>query len=210
MLKAVIFDMDGVLLDSFEANLDFFQRLMVKAGYSAPTREEYLEKGFHKSMADVVKMLVEDAANEEVERILDFRRKREIVSNHDLLKFPQGLEEVIKKLSKNHKLAIVTSRIKDSVYKHPQMAALKKYFETDVAYEDTTNHKPHPEPLLLATEILGLCPEECVYVGDAQSDLDASHSAGMKCVILSTKRFESADAYTDDFRKIPEVIKSLG
>jgi beta-phosphoglucomutase-like phosphatase (HAD superfamily) len=41
MIKAVLFDVDGVLIDSFEANLKFFQRLISKAGYTPPTREEY-------------------------------------------------------------------------------------------------------------------------------------------------------------------------
>lgn len=208
MIKAIIFDMDGVMLDSFEANLDFFKRLMVKAGYPAPTREEYLQ-GFHKSMVDVIRMLVKNADNEEVERILDFRRNGEVVSNHSLIQFPEGLDEVIKKLSKEYKLAIATSRVKDGVYKHQRMAALEKYFDTDVAYEDTTNHKPHPEPLLLAAEKIGLSPGECAYVGDAQSDLEASRSAGMKCVIYSTNKFELADACTDNFRKIPELIQAL-
>lgn len=208
MTKAVIFDMDGVLLDSFEANLDFFQRLFVRAGYPAITREQYLKEGFHRSMVDVIKNHIGEVSDEEVERIMDLRRNREVTHDVSLLKFPAGLDEVVKKLSKKYRLAIATSRVREGVFRSPRIEVLKEYFSATVAYEDTENHKPHPDPLILAAQKLNLKPEECVYVGDAQTDLDASRAAGMKCVIYS-RVLDGADACTLDFDKLPEIITGL-
>ena len=56
MIKAVIFDIDGVLLDSFEANLKFFQDLMIKFGYLPPTKEE-VPPIFHLNMWDAIRSL---------------------------------------------------------------------------------------------------------------------------------------------------------
>jgi beta-phosphoglucomutase-like phosphatase (HAD superfamily) len=158
MIKAVIFDIDGVLLDSFEANLKFFQNLMTVAGYRPPTREEFPAL-FHLSLMDVVKKLTGSKSEEEIMRVFNLGESREVDYPIELLNMPDGADEVIKTLSKKYLLGIVTSRIKNSVYEAPKLAALKKYFKVAVSYEDTKNHKPHPDPLLLATNKLGVAEE---------------------------------------------------
>jgi len=209
MIKAVIFDVDGVLLDSFEANLDFFQRLFIKAGYSALTREQYLKDGFYRGMVDVIKDHVVNISDEELQRILNFWKSRQVVHNGALLSFPKDLDEVVKKLSENYLLAIATSRVKEGVFKPPRMAALKNLFSTTVAYEDTKNHKPHPEPLLVAAKKIHVEPDECIYIGDAPSDVIAAHAAGMKCVVYSKNKIGGADVQTDDFGEIPKLVLCL-
>ena len=63
------------------------------------------------------------------------------------------------------------------------MDSVKTYFRTAVAYEDTTRHKPHPEPLLLAANRLKIKPSGTVYIGDAASDMEAAKAAGMKFIL---------------------------
>jgi len=109
----------------------------------------------------------------------------------------------------NYLLGIVTSRIKESVYESPKLAKLEKYFKVAVSYQDTTNHKPHPEPLLFAAQKLGAKPEECVYIGDVENDIKAARAAGMKVIIYSKNKFDQADACTSSFIKLPELISSL-
>lgn len=208
MIKAIIFDIDGVLLDSFEANLKFFQDLMIKAGYQPPTREEFPEI-FHLSMLDAIKALTKSTSEEEIKRIWEMGRSREVGYDVELLAMPESAEEIIEALSKNYLLGIVTSRIKESIYESPRLAKLEKYFKVAVSYQDTTNHKPHPEPLLFAAQKLGVKPEECVYIGDVENDVKAARAAGMKVIIYSKNKFDQADAYTSSFIKLPELISSL-
>src|SRR3990167_6881327 len=115
MSKAVIFDIDGVLLDSFEANLKFFQDLMIKFGYRPPRRKEF-PPIFHLNMWDAIKILTKSDSEEEIRKIWEAGRDSEIDYPVELLKIPEGAEEAIKGLSKNYTLAIVTNRIRDSVY----------------------------------------------------------------------------------------------
>ena len=70
MIKAVIFDIDGVLLDSFEANLKFFQDLMIKFGYRPPTREEF-PPIFHLNMWDAIEALTKSDSEVEIRKIWD-------------------------------------------------------------------------------------------------------------------------------------------
>src|SRR3989338_6819123 len=184
MIKAVIFDIDGVLLDSFEANLKFFQDLMVKTGHIAPTREEY-KPAFHLSMMEAIKFLSKSTSEAETERIWEIGRSRNVEYDLELLKMPKGAEKTIDKLSKHYLLGIVTSRIRESVFESPDLNKLKDYFKVAVSYQDTQNHKPHPEPLLLASKKIGVNPGECVYIGDVENDIIAARAAGMKAVIFS-------------------------
>ena len=208
MIKAIIFDIDGVLLDSFEANLKFFQDLMIKTGYRPPTREEF-PAILHLSMMDAIKVLTKSAPEEEIKKIWEIGRGCEVGYDVGLPKTPEGAEEVIEKLSKSYLLGIVTSRIKESVYESSKLAKLEKYFKVAVSYQDTINHKPHPEPLFFAAQKLEVKSEECVYIGDVENDIKAARAAGIKVIIYSKNKFDQADACTSSFTKLPELILSL-
>lgn len=207
MIKTIIFDIDGVLLDSFEANFKFFCDLMVRFGYNGPTREQFPNL-FHRPMKDVIEILTK-ANEKEIEKIWKAGRDKEISYPHELLSTSKDLEKVIEDLYKNYTLGIVTSRVRESIYSIPQLATLKQYFKVVVAFQDTENHKPHPEPLLLAAQKLGVKPRECVYIGDVENDIKAARAAGMKIIIYSKDQFSQADAYTSLFAKLPELILSL-
>lgn len=208
MIKAIIFDIDGVLLDSFEANYQFFVSLFTFAGYLPPTREEFPGL-FHLSLMDVVKKITKSQSEEEIMRVFNLGESREVAYPLELLNMPDGAAETIKLLAKNYPLGIVTNRVRSSVYEVPQLAALKEYFGATVSYEDTKNHKPHPEPLLLAAEKLGVAPKNCVYIGDVENDIKAARGAGMKCILYAKEKIAGANATTADFNALPEIIKSL-
>ena len=82
-------------------------------------------------------------------------------------------------------------------------------FDTIVAFEDTAQHKPHPEPLLTAVKRLGISPQEAVYIGDAPTDAQAAKAAGMPVIIYAGKNIKNADADIDSFEQIPERISHL-
>ena len=181
MIKAVIFDVDGVLLDSFEANFKFFQNLMYHTGHPLPTREDFSGL-FHMTMWDAIKHLTDLSDEQDIQKIWEVAKSREVAYPIELLAIPDGAEPVIRTLQKTYTLGIVTSRIRESVFEAPALAKLKDCFKVVVSYTDTQNHKPHPEPLILATQKLGVLPEECVYIGDAATDVQAAHTAGMKII----------------------------
>jgi len=208
MIKAIIFDVDGVLLNSFEANLKFFQDLMIKAGYRPPTREEY-PTYFHLTMLDAIKALTKSTSEEEIKRIWTMGRNREVKYDTDLLSLPEGIEEVLKNLSEKYSLGIATSRVRTSIFESSKLGKLEKYFRAAVSYDDTIKHKPDPEPLLLAAQKLEAKPDECIYIGDVANDITAARAAGMKAVIYSKNQRVEADACTPSFTELPELITSL-
>ena len=206
MIKAILFDVDGVLLDSSKANEAFFRKLLVAAGYPAPTEKEYAQV-FYLSMWDAIKELTKSTSEEEVRKIWELGKK--IPPDFDLLKVPPHAEEVIKLLKKDYSLGIVSSRVKQSVDHFFKICNVKDCFDTIVAFEDTAQHKPHPEPLLTAVKRLGISPQEAVYIGDAPTDAQAAKAAGMPVIIYAGKNIKNADADIDSFEQIPERISHL-
>ncbi|HUY69708.1 MAG TPA: HAD hydrolase-like protein, partial [Candidatus Tyrphobacter sp.] len=150
MTKAVIFDVDGTLLDSFGTNFILFQRLMEKAGYPPPTRDEY-GPIFHRTLHDTIQILAHTKDEKETKRIQDFIEKIDIPP----ATFFEGVPETIRALSGRYPLAIMTSRIKAYAFE-PPLNTLEHYFKIAVTYEDTERHKPDPGPLLLAAKQLNV------------------------------------------------------
>jgi HAD superfamily hydrolase (TIGR01509 family) len=181
---------------------------MTKTNYPLPSRKNF-PKYFHLSLMDAIKVFTKSKDEKEIKRIWNIGKGRRIKYDLNLLRYADNLSEVIKELSKKYLLGIVTNRQKEAVFEAPELEKLRKYFKVVVCYQDTINHKPHPEPLILAAEKLGVKPEESVYIGDVKNDIKAGKAAGMKVIIYSKKQFNNADAHTTLFNKLPEIIKSL-
>jgi len=96
--------------------------------------------------------------------------------------FP-STEKVLAKLSRRGlKLAAITTRSLRTSVRSLEMTGIAKYFDIIISAEDVSFHKPHPEPLLKALDVLGAKPEEAIMVGDTRADIMAGKNAGTKTV----------------------------
>ena len=208
MIKGIIFDVDGVLINSLVANHRFFSDLLKKFGHVFMKSEEYINV-FHLPMKDVIRHSTKLTDEMEIEKIWKAGKEREVPYPHELLSAPDNLAETIEALSKIYTLGIATGRSRSAIFSVPHLQGLQKYFKADVGYDDTQHHKPHPDPLLLAAQNLGIAPEECVYVGDSETDIIAAKAAGMKSILYSRNNLYNADAYVGEFSKLIETISNL-
>lgn len=208
MIKAIIFDVDGVLIDSLNANVKFYQDLLVHVGYKSPPRSEIF-KLLHLPMMDVIKILTKLTSEKEIKRIWQIGKSRSVPYPYDLVSTPKDLEQTIKDLNKKYSMGIVTSRIKGGVFTVPQLANLKQYFKVVIYYEDTKKHKPNPDPLLLAAEKLKMMPESIIYIGDMESDIQAAKAAHMKIILYRSKNLFNARHWTHSFNLLPKLISSI-
>lgn len=209
MIKAVIFDVDGVMIHSLEGNHKFFTDLMKKFGYEFMKLEEYILH-FHLPMKEIIRYSTKLTDEKEIEKIWMAGKYREVPYPDELLEIPKNLKKIIESLSKKYILGIATSRTL-TTFSISQLKDLEKYFKAEVLYGDTKNHKPHPEPLILVMNKLQVKPKECVYVGDSETDLMAAHDAGMKCIIIEShgRNIKGADKNILSFDQLIEAVQSL-
>ncbi|HVQ44258.1 MAG TPA: HAD family hydrolase [Candidatus Saccharimonadia bacterium] len=207
MIKAIIFDIDGVLVDSKNANVALFQTILSKAGYPTPSRSAVL-RHFHQPLWQALEKLTGSTDQDEIRRIWELA-KDPAMRNPDLFEFPDRLEDTLEQIHKRYKLAIVTSRIQAGVDEIFNARQIKHLFDVVVTFEDYENPKPHPEPLLVALKRLNIQTEEAIYVGDSHSDIDAATAAGMKSIHLAIEKHDDASAGIAHFDEIVGAIEQI-
>ncbi len=207
VIKAVIFDVDGVLVDSKKANVALFQTLLKRAGYPPATEEEILSH-FHLPLWQSLEKLTKSNDQDEIKRIWEMARDP-TTRNPELFDFPEQLEDVLEQLHKKYKLAIVTSRIKAGMDDIFSTKEIKHLFDVVVVFEDYKNPKPHPEPLLLAVKRLGISVEEAIYIGDSKTDVEAAMAAGMKVIYIAAEPHPDASKNIAEFNELLEAIDGL-
>ena len=179
MLKAVIFDLDGVLIDS-EPLMRFafdevYQRII--GGDQTPI-ESYLEH-MGESFPQIMKHLGLPVTLWEPYR----RLCQENIQRIEVFKGSRVLLERLSKLKL--KLAILTGKDHQRTMQTLEHFDLRRYFQEVVASDQLNNPKPHPEGILYALRKLGCMPHEAVMVGDAVSDIQCAARAGVVSVAVT-------------------------
>lgn len=202
-LSAIIFDVDGVLLDSFEENYETCCAIFAALGLEKPTRE-FFGAHNHLGILDTIRSVMEIKDEGHECEILAVVNNVDIKYTHEATLLPGALE-IVPNLAEVYPLGIVTGRLRSHIFSGA-LVALKDHFSAVVGYEDTVDHKPHPEPLLRAAKLLSVPPETCVYIGDAPTDVAAAHAAGMRVISFGRARVANADAHTDTFFDLPNLV----
>jgi beta-phosphoglucomutase len=205
MLEAVIFDMDGVLIDSFRAHFESWRALAREHGLEMT--EARFRETFGRTSREIVRHFWGNAveSNDEIDR-LDRRKEalyRDLVSRD----FPvmDGAVELLDDLhGEGIALAIGSSGPPENIDLALDMLGRRALFGAVVTGMQVTRGKPDPQVFELAADRLEVRPSRCVVVEDAPAGVEAAHRAGMKAVaLLSTGRTE------DDLRTVgPDLTVS--
>lgn len=174
--KTVIFDFDGTLANTIPLILASYRHTIERFGLE-PASDATIRSWIGRTLPD---MFTELAGPDRAAELMDAYSvwQTENTAEH-LVAYP-GIDGLLTDLSDaGASLGIATSRRRGSAEFLAATLGLDAHLPLLVAMEETPHHKPHPAPLLLAAELLGVAPGECVYVGDAVVDLGAADAAGM-------------------------------
>ncbi len=214
MIKAVIFDMDGTIINTAIEH-DFPTWREVFRSYGFTMSYEDFKKASGGKAHDIIKDRV-DISDEEVEK---FIQKRTQLLSESLktkgVKLTPGFLKFLKALKKEgFKVALATGAIDSKISVIKEHVALDDYFPTIVTGSEVQIAKPHPQIYLKAAEKLGLSTEDCLAVEDASNGIESAKAAGMKCIALALthekEELRDADLIVDSFDQISmEDIKKL-
>ncbi len=201
--KAIIYDCDGVMFDSFEANYSFYDRIMVamdrKLNRNDSTTMQVLHTYSHRYvLAHLFPEEPEQSRSLALAAAIDYR---ELVP---LMKMEEGFRETLERLYRLYHLAICTNR-STSMETVLQNFDLARYFRCVMTASLVSNPKPHPEPLLKVLGQLGLAPREALFIGDSEVDSQAAASAGIP--FIAYKSNLPALARIDDHREIFAILE---
>ncbi len=180
MLRAILFDMDGVLFDSRGAASARFREVLDEFGFEFPEEREGV---VHRGGTDpqIINGLIPDL--DEATVLGMAKRAAELTSPLKHLKINPGVKEALAKLSKTHKLAIVSNDNRLNVERKLRKFDLFGYFQAIITADDGMKAKPEAEPIIKALERLGAKKEEAIYIGDNDVDRLAGEAAGVRTVV---------------------------
>lgn len=210
--KGVIFDLDGVLVDSEGLHVAAWRELFARHGFEATDAEYALGVGM--SDADWLGWLAERrglAADLAAWR----REKREIFQRilaENVRPFP-GVAPLVRRLRPRCCLAVASNSTRESILTALGALGIRDCFDALVGADDVTRHKPHPEAYQRAAACLELPPQACLVIEDSPLGIQAARAAGMRCIgitnSLPAEQLREADlivATLEDARPILELL----
>lgn len=200
MLKAIIFDMDGVLIDSEPVHLEAFRRLM--DSLSIPFDKEYYlqfigsttEHMWNKVITDYKITLSKD---ELVVKSNNFVKEINGEAGYPVMR---GAAELIQRLScAGVKLAVASSSGMDRIENTLDKLGVRGFFDGVVSGLQVKNPKPAPDTFLEAARLLNVCADECIVIEDSLNGMKAAKNAGMICVMYENLSIGAVDSTYADY-----------
>ena len=224
---AILFDLDGTLIDTTELILYCFNHAWETiCGHTHPpevfvaTMGIPLKNAMHKLLGVTDGMQLEQIGELRTAGFVEslVREYRSCnAANHDRLARPfPGMDLVVAKLrDRGYQLGVVTSKSREFAQRGLRLCGLWEFVDVFVSMDDTSRHKPPPDPLLLALEQLQVAPQQAVYVGDSRHDMQAGRAAGMRTaaalwgpVPRSELELENPDALAESPEALLEIFPS--
>ncbi len=211
---AVIFDMDGVIVDSEPRHQRAFQEVFEEMGMAETHGIEfsrYLGRSDRAVWLDFVEMHQPHQSLEEL-TALKQNRLIEIIQREKPLF--AGLPDLIADLSKNYPLAVASGSLHPVIDVVLEIDGLREYFKAVVSVQDVKHGKPAPDVYLKAAADLGVQPDRCCVIEDAPAGVSAAKAAGMFTIAITnsihSEALSQADLITHSYSEIRDRLLGAG
>ncbi len=211
MIKAILCDRDGVLINSEIVNIASSLHALADLGVSTDKSDEGIIMGKHPKdyVASFVKKYRINGN--------DFLSRRKVIYKKMLFETAPFMDSVdlLKELKKSgFHIGLVTSANRKSTHDVLVHFHLAELFDVTVTFEDCERRKPYPDPYIIGAALLHVLPEECLVLEDSQVGLRAAKAAGMICIVRQNyktkyENFSQADLVVQSLADAKEFISAL-
>jgi pyrophosphatase PpaX len=211
MRPVLLFDLDGTLIDSIELILKSARYAFDGFAGRAPTDEEWRAL-IGRPLIDSFREFVPHEP--EVERLVGRYREYQLEQHDRLVRAYDGIVDVIRGFaSAGYPMALVTSKADWLAQRALVHVGLDDAIPVVVGCDSCTRHKPHPEPVERALDLLRAGPRDAIFVGDSPHDVEAGRAAGVYTVGVSWGAFtrdemiqSGADLVIDEIEQLPQAV----
>ena len=206
MIKAIIFDMDGLMIDSERVTFECYQEIL--KGMNLTMDEEFYKtllgkplKGIYQRFYDVYgnDFPIEDVIKD-VHALMAKRFETEGVP------IKTGLKSLLEYLKENnYKTIVATSSNRDRVDTILSQAQITDYFDDSICGDEVTKGKPNPEVFLKSCQKLGVNVDEAIVLEDSEAGIQASYDAGIKVICIPDMKYPEKQYEEKTFK----ILKDL-
>ena len=188
-MRAVIFDKDGVLIETFDSYLQAYIKILSKIGIKIV--ENDIAKRYGMKGPEIIKQIVQEKGkNITDEQIQELTREKDRLykkfSEKNMRLLPGVKELLIYLEKKNYKIGIASSSTKELIEHMMKVTKIENYVDAIVDGFEVKFSKPDPEIFLKCAEKLEVGPENCIVIEDSIHGINAAKRAGMKTVAVTT------------------------
>jgi HAD superfamily hydrolase (TIGR01509 family) len=204
-IRCVIYDCDGVLFDSIEANKKLYNDLCALVGRS-PLNEEEVKYVHMHTVYETIQLIFgkENGLEKKALELLKGIDWREYIT---YLKMEPFLFQILNLLKTNGILRVINTNRTTSMKYIMEHFHLWPFFDMVVTALDVKNPKPHPESVEMILQKLNLNKEETIFVGDSEVDQQTAKSSGVKFIAYKNRDIVS-DAYIDDHLALLSLVSN--
>ncbi len=201
-IKGLIFDLDGVLVDTVPVHFSAWSRMFEEYGYEFGMRE-YRSLVDGRPRFDGARAVMNKHSEQEIREAADKKNDYyvEVIDRGEFQVFGAAVTLVRQSLATGYSLAAASSSA--NVRTVLEKAGLLDAFSVVIGGDDVKNGKPNPEIFLTAAKQLGLAVEECIVIEDSSSGVQAAKNGGFYCVGLQH------EDHADDLLGADEIVTSL-
>ncbi|MHC1635178.1 MAG: HAD family hydrolase [Candidatus Methanospirareceae archaeon] len=199
-IEAVLLDLDGVIINSFEAWYQAFNATLREFGRKEMSREEFRNKCWGPDLRYNLEKLKLDKKAEEY----CIRKYKELI---DKIKIFSGVKDLLRSLKNKYKTGLVTNTPRDNVFAILRWFDLLHFFDAIITGDDVKEGKPNPEIVIKACELLKVTPQRTILVGDTESDFIAGKTAG--CIVIGVGKEMNATTRKRLMNKVDIFIENV-
>ena len=216
MIKAIIFDMDGLMIDSERVTFECYQERLKDMNLTMD--EEFYKTLLGKPIKGIYQRFYDVYGN-------DFPIENVIQDVHQLMAerfetegvpVKKGLVELLHYLKdNNYKTIVATSSNRDRVDKILAQAKITEFFDDSICGDEVTKGKPNPEVFLKSCQKLGVNVDEAIVLEDSEAGIQASYDAGIKVICIPDMKYpekqyeEKTFKILKDLNGVTEYLKNL-
>jgi HAD superfamily hydrolase (TIGR01509 family) len=208
--RAVIFDLDGVIVDSEPLHQLSFRQLFDELGVEPKGIDDWQHFIGTSDRHGLIEMLDGREVDQSLDALLE--RKGELFL--DLLRersplYPD-IPVLVEALEKHYRLAVASGSLRSAIAGALELNGLRRHFKATVSVQDVPHGKPAPDLFLRAAELISEAPPACVVIEDSAAGVTAAKAAGMRVIAVTNTspagRLAHADIVVEDYGKVRELL----
>ena len=183
--QAVIFDMDGVIVDSEPAHERAFREIFHEIGYGETHGMDFTEYYGRSDRALWLDFIEKHRPIHTLDELAQWKQRRFLEMIKQDQPIFESLPELVEKLSRRYKLAVASGSFHPVIDEVLAIKNLREFFPVVVSAQDVVHGKPAPDIFLRAADLLQIRPNACCVIEDSAAGVEAALAAGMKVIAIT-------------------------